>query len=88
MKDRETIRSELLQALTEIAPEIEPPAIDPRRPLRRQVDIDSADWLNFLVAVHERLGVDIPEAEAARLATLDQLADYCAEHMPDAAGGA
>ncbi|HEX6016599.1 MAG TPA: acyl carrier protein [Burkholderiaceae bacterium] len=77
--DRQHIRSELLQALTEIAPEVEPQSIDAGQPLRRQVDLDSADWLNFLVAVHLRLGVDIPDAEAARLTTLDKLIDYCAE---------
>jgi acyl carrier protein len=77
--DREQIRALLLQALTDIAPEIEPPSLDPAKPLRRQVDLDSADWLNFLVAVHEKIGVDIPDADAARLSTLDQLITYCTE---------
>jgi acyl carrier protein len=45
---------------------------------RDWVDLDSADWLNFLVAVHEKLGVDIPDTEAAKLRTLDHLVAYCA----------
>jgi acyl carrier protein len=77
--DREHIRKLLLQALTDIAPEVEPSSLDAAKPLRRQVDLDSADWLNFLVAVHEKIGVDIPDADAARLTTLDQLTAYCAE---------
>jgi acyl carrier protein len=77
--DRETIRALLLQALTEIAPEIDVPALEPARPLRQQVDLDSADWLNFLVAVHEKIGVDIPDADAAKLTTLDKLVAYCVE---------
>jgi acyl carrier protein len=77
--DREHILKLLLQALTDIAPEVEPSSLDAAKPLRRQVDLDSADWLNFLVAVHEKIGVDIPDADAARLTTLDQLVAYCAE---------
>lgn len=76
------IRAQLLQALTEIAPEVDGPSIEAARPLRQQVDLDSADWLNFLVALHQRLGVDIPDADAARLTTLDKLVAYCAERLP------
>lgn len=73
----EQLQSELLAAISEIAPETDLATIDAARSLRQQVDLDSADWLNFLVAVHERIGVDIPDAEAARLRTLQQLVDYC-----------
>lgn len=79
--NRADIRAQLLQALTEIAPELEGQVIADERALRRQVDLDSADWLNFLVAIHERLGIDIPDAQAARLDTLDKLVSYCAERL-------
>lgn len=78
---RDDIQIQLLAAIGEIAPETDLAAIDPARPLRQQVDLDSADWLNFLVAVHEKLGIDIPDAEAARLRTLQQLVDYCAARL-------
>jgi acyl carrier protein len=79
--DREHILAKLLEALGDIAPEIELQSVDPARPLRQQVDLDSADWLNFLVAVHDSLGVDIPDADAAKLTTLDKLVAYCAERL-------
>ena len=79
--NREQILTCLKQALAEIAPEADVQAIDAAQPLRRQVDLDSADWLNFLVAVHEQLGIDIPDADAARLPTLDKLVAYCAERL-------
>jgi acyl carrier protein len=79
--NREQIQAQLLAAIGEIAPETELAAIDPARPLRQQVDLDSADWLNFLVAVHDKLGVDIPDADAARLRTLQQIVDYCATRL-------
>jgi len=74
--NRAEVQSQLLAAIGEIAPKTDLAAIDPARPVRQQVDHDSADWLNFLVAVHEKLGIDIADAEAARLRTLQQLVDY------------
>jgi acyl carrier protein len=70
------VRDTVLDALRRIAPEVAPASLRPAAPLRDQVDLDSMDWLNFLVALHERLGVDIPEADYARLVTLDDLVGY------------
>lgn len=74
--DRETLKRSALEILRSIAPEVEPDAIEPARPLRQQVDLDSMDWLNFLIGLHQRLGVDIPEADYAQLVTLDYVLDY------------
>ncbi|HQR21010.1 MAG TPA: phosphopantetheine-binding protein [Burkholderiaceae bacterium] len=74
---RDELRRALLECLGRIAPEVEPGSLDPRQRLRDQVDLDSVDWMNFLVAVHAAINVDIPDVEAARLTTLDQLLDYC-----------
>ena len=74
--DSSTLRQSLLDVLRRIAPEVSPADIDPVTPLRDQVDLDSMDWLNFLVALHERFAVDIPEADYAKLATLDDLLAY------------
>lgn len=80
--ERLQIQDQLLRALGGIAPEVDLASIDPARPLRAQVDLDSADWLNFLVAVHEALGIDVPDADAPRLTTLDKWVDYCAGRLP------
>lgn len=74
--EKDTIRSAVLAELKRIAPEVEEAELKPDRPLRDQVDLDSMDWLNFLVALHERLKVEIPESDYARLGTLDQVVDY------------
>jgi acyl carrier protein len=78
---RDELRNAILDALTGIAPEIDAAALAPAKPLRDQVDLDSADWLNFLVALHARLGIDIPDADAAKLTTLDKLVDYCGQKL-------
>ncbi|OGT82730.1 MAG: phosphopantetheine-binding protein [Gammaproteobacteria bacterium RIFCSPLOWO2_02_FULL_61_13] len=72
----EEMRVAALSILRTIAPEIEPAELVPNRPLRQQVDLDSMDWLNFLMALHRQLGVDIPEADYRKLVTLDDLVGY------------
>ena len=59
-----------------IAPEVTPGDIVPDEPLRDQVDLDSIDFLNFLVRLHEKLGVDVPEADYAKLVTLTDFVAY------------
>ncbi len=78
----EEIRQSLLQALGEVAPEADAAAIRTDLGLRDQLDIDSMDSLNFLIAVHEALRVDIPEADWARLQTIDELVDYIRLRTP------
>jgi acyl carrier protein len=70
------IRTVVLATLKSIAPEIEEAELRPDRPLRNQVDLDSMDWLRFLVGLHEKLHVDIPEADYARLVTLGDVVGY------------
>jgi acyl carrier protein len=70
------IRTRVLAIMKSIAPELEEGDLRADRPLRNQIDLDSMDWLNFLVALHEKLRVDIPEADYAKLVTLDDLVAY------------
>ena len=81
MTDAE-IRAVVFTELTRIAPEVDPAELVSTVPLRDQVDLDSMDWLNLLVALHERLGVDIPESDYARLVTLDDLVGYLQGKQP------
>lgn len=70
------VRAGVLAELKRIAPELEAADLAPAKPLREQVDLDSMDWLNFIVALHERFRVDIPESDYARLGTLDETVAY------------
>jgi acyl carrier protein len=75
---RDAIRATILDTLSSIAPEIDPAGIAPDKPLRDQVDLDSMDFLNVIIRLHEVLGIDIPESDYASLATLDGAVDYLA----------
>lgn len=74
--DRQTLATPVMALLRAIAPELEPDALDFAQPLRSQVDLDSMDWLNFLVSLSGRFGVTIPEADYARLVSFNDVLDY------------
>lgn len=74
--NQEEVRKGVLAELLRIAPELEDSEVLPGKLLREQVDLDSMDWLNFLVALHERFKVEIPEGDYQKLATLDQVVAY------------
>ncbi len=74
------MRTVLLDELAGIAPEIDGAAADPSGDLREEFDIDSMDFLNLVTALHERLGIDIPEADYPKLFTLDDAVAYLAGH--------
>lgn len=76
------VRAGVLAELRRIAPELEDGELAPAKPLREQVDLDSMDWLNFIVALHERFKVEIPESDYARLGTLEQTVAYLGKKLP------
>jgi acyl carrier protein len=76
------IEKAVLDALYSVAPEAEGERLDPTQSFRDQLDIDSMDFLNFLGAVRDALGVEVPEADYARVATLRDCVAYLAKHLP------
>jgi acyl carrier protein len=75
----EEIKTTVLRVLGEIAPEADPARIDPDARLRDQLDLDSMDILNIMIALHEALHVDIPETDYPKLATLNGAVAYLAQ---------
>ncbi|OBC00392.1 phosphopantetheine-binding protein [Mycobacterium sp. 852013-50091_SCH5140682] len=80
MMTAQRIREEVLSVLTTIAPEVDPVELSDDVLLRNQVDLDSMDWLNFLVGIHRRLHVAIPEKDYAGLRTLSDVVRYVETH--------
>jgi len=80
MNDLE-IRKVVQEELNNIAPEVDLAAVDPAGDLRETFDIDSIDFLNFITAIHHRLGVDIPELDYPKLVTLDGAIAYIAARL-------
>jgi acyl carrier protein len=70
------IRAVLHEELGNIAPDIDLDEVDASADLREALDIDSMDFLNFVTAIHRRLGVEIPELDYPKLVTLDGAVGY------------
>ena len=73
---RDELKGTVLQVLGEIAPEADLASLKPDVAFRDQLDLDSMDNLNFVIGLHAALGVEIPEADYPKLATLDRCLDY------------
>jgi len=74
------IKALVLNELGKIAPEANSD-LDSDADLREQIDLDSMDILNLMIAIHEATGVDIPEADYPKLTTLNACAAYLRDRI-------
>ncbi|HEU0201078.1 MAG TPA: acyl carrier protein [Burkholderiaceae bacterium] len=82
----EEIRSAVQAAIESVAPEVDTPHLRSDAPLRRQIDLDSLDWLNVIAGLGERLSLEIPESDYERLGTLDSILADVASRQTERAG--
>ena len=67
---QDEIKAAVLKELCAIAPELEGEEINPDVNFRDQFDFDSMDFLNFAIALHKKLSIDIPEIDYPKLSNL------------------
>jgi acyl carrier protein len=72
----DSLRATVVETLLDVAPDVDAATLDAGTPFRDQFDFDSMDQLNFVQGLHRRLGVDVPEVDYPRLATLDGCMTY------------
>jgi acyl carrier protein len=73
---RGQLREVILYLLHEVAPEVQLQDLSPGENLCDALGLDSFDFLNFIVAVHETLRIDVPANEYSALATLGDCINY------------
>ena len=66
----------ILEALAHVAPEADLSSVGADADLRLELDLDSMDFLNFVVGIDDRTGVDIPERDYPQLSTLNRCVEY------------
>lgn len=79
---REEINATVLRIFGEIAPEADLTRLKPDVSFRDQLDIDSMDFLNFVIALDEELDVRIPESDYPKLSTLESCIELLASRKP------
>jgi len=78
---RAEVQEKVMQALVSVAPEVGAASLQPAVALRDQVDLDSMDFLRFVMELHRQLGVEVPESDYQKLATLTGIVDYVATRL-------
>jgi acyl carrier protein len=70
------IRALAAEALAAIAPEADLSTVGDTEDLREALDLDSLDFLNFVIALAQKSGRKIPDADTSKLSTLHGLIAY------------
>ncbi len=76
------IKTIIVQLLKRIAPDTEPSTLQPDANIRDTLGIDSFDALQFIIALNEKLEIEIPEEDYGKTATLEQLIGYIKTKHP------
>ena len=71
--NEDEMKQVIFKILKRIAPESDPSALGPEENIRKTLDIDSFDALNFFIHIDEELGVTVPEADYGKLNTLSEI---------------
>lgn len=77
------VRELILQIIHDIAPDEDLSDVKPDVRLRDQLDLDSMDFLDIVMELRKRYGVQVPEEDYKELASLDSCADYLGPKMAD-----
>jgi acyl carrier protein len=73
------LREIIFASLRRIAPDTEPSSLAVTDKIRDTLEIDSYDFLQFLISLNKQLGIDVPEADYGKLQTIHQLTAYLQE---------
>jgi acyl carrier protein len=73
---RENVIQIVIDIITEIAPDEDISNLETGKSLREQVELDSMDFLDIVMELRKKHGIEVPEADYPQLASLDSCADY------------
>ena len=73
----------ILDIISSIAPDEDLSDVKPGVRLRDQLDLDSMDFLDIVMELRKRYGIEVPEEDYPKLATLDSCVEYLGPKMAD-----
>lgn len=74
--NQQDIKAAIINSLKKIAPDTEPEKLNPDDNIRTTLEIDSFDYLQFIVSIDEQFGIETPEEDYGKIATLSSLTSY------------
>jgi acyl carrier protein len=80
----EELKRLVLNALASVAPELDEATLSPSKSFRDELDIDSMDFLNYVIALHEALKIDIPESDYPCLSSVEGAVSYLERKLKNA----
>ena len=76
----EEAKATIFEVLDGIAPEVDAASVEHDVELDEQLDLDSMDFLNWLIVISKATGLEKPQRDASKFMTIDGAAKYLVEH--------
>lgn len=80
---KEEVKGIVLEIIADINPDEDLSDVKPDVRLRDQLDLDSMDFLDIVMDLRKRYGIEVPEADYPKLASLDSSAEYLLPKFQD-----
>ena len=78
---KDKIAQAVCDIINGILPEGDSSGVDPDKRLRDQLELDSMDFLDIVMELRKRYGIEIPEEDYPKLATLNSCVEYLEPRM-------
>lgn len=78
---REQARDLIFDVLADIAPEVDRDDVDDSLDLTEQLDLDSMDYLTWMIGISEKTGFDIPQRDVSKFLTIDRAIGYLVDKV-------
>lgn len=79
--EADAVRETLLEIIQDVAGLDDVPVLDPAKPIREQVELDSMDFLDIVLGLRKKYKIALPEADFPQLLTLDSSVAYLVQHI-------
>ena len=73
---KDECKQAVIEIIADISPDEDLSGVKPEVRLRDQLQLDSMDFLDIVMELRKRYGIEVPEAEYGQLASLDSCAEY------------
>ena len=79
--DPAEIRNEIIEILSEIAPDEDLSDLNDEQSFREQIELDSMDFLDIVMELRKRHRIQIPEEDYGQLASMASTVSYLEPRM-------